>query len=53
MRVWHAPDVLLVSDLIIGRELAALEAVDPASWSPYRSYATLHLWHAFLQRSPA
>ena len=53
MRVWHAPDVLLVSDLVIGRELAALGAADPASWSPYRSYATLHLWHAFLQRSPA
>ncbi|GAA1840517.1 DNA-3-methyladenine glycosylase family protein [Microlunatus capsulatus] len=52
MRVWHVPDVLLVSDLIIGRELAALGAADPASWSPYRSYATLHLWHAFLQRSP-
>jgi AraC family transcriptional regulator of adaptative response / DNA-3-methyladenine glycosylase II len=52
MRVWHAPDVLLVSDLIIGRELATLGAADPAAWSPYRSYATLHLWHAFLQRSP-
>ncbi|GAA1431527.1 hypothetical protein GCM10009616_18860 [Microlunatus lacustris] len=52
MRVWHAPDVLLVSDLIIGRELAALGPVDADSWSPYRSSATLHLWHAFLQRSP-
>jgi AraC family transcriptional regulator of adaptative response / DNA-3-methyladenine glycosylase II len=52
MRVWHAPDVLLVSDLIIGRELAALGSADPGAWSPYRSYATVHLWHAFLQRSP-
>jgi AraC family transcriptional regulator of adaptative response / DNA-3-methyladenine glycosylase II len=53
MRVWHAPDVLLVSDLVIGRELAALGSADPGSWSPYRSYATLHLWHAFLQRTSA
>ena len=52
MRVWHVPDVLLVSDLIIGRELAALGLVEPAGWSPYRSYATLHLWQAFLQRTP-
>lgn len=52
MRVWHAPDVLLVSDLVVGRELATLGAVDPSAWSPYRSYATLHLWHRFLQRAP-
>ena len=46
MRVWHVPDVLLATDLVIGRELAARGAADPAAWSPYRSYATLHLWHA-------
>ncbi len=52
MRVWHVPDVLLVSDLVVGRELATLGAVDSTRWSPYRSYATLHLWHRFLQRLP-
>nr|WP_294695713.1 AlkA N-terminal domain-containing protein [uncultured Friedmanniella sp.] len=51
MRVWHAPDVLLTSDLVIRRELANRPDADPTTWSPYRSYATLHLWHAFLQRS--
>ena len=51
MRVWHAPDVLLTSDLVIQRELAGRPDADPTAWSPYRSYATLHLWHAFLQRS--
>jgi AraC family transcriptional regulator of adaptative response / DNA-3-methyladenine glycosylase II len=50
MRVWHAPDVLLTSDLVIQRELADRPEADPAAWSPYRSYATLHLWHDFLQR---
>jgi len=53
MRAHHAPDVLLRSDLIIARELAARPAADPSAWSPYRSYANMHLWHAYLQRSPA
>ena len=52
MRARHAPDVLLASDLVVRRELAARAATDPGRWSPYRSYATLHLWHDFLQRSP-
>ena len=51
MRVWHASDVLLTSDLVIQRELADRPGADPTAWSPYRSYATMHLWHAFLQRS--
>jgi AraC family transcriptional regulator of adaptative response / DNA-3-methyladenine glycosylase II len=51
MRVWHAPDVLLTSDLVIQRELADRPEADPTAWSPYRSYATMHLWHDYLQRS--
>ncbi len=53
MRAWHAPDVLLASDLIIRRELVARAVEDTAGWSPFRSHATLHLWHDFLQRVPA
>jgi AraC family transcriptional regulator of adaptative response / DNA-3-methyladenine glycosylase II len=52
MRVAHAPDVLLTSDLVIGRELAARRVLDPGRWSPYRSYAAMHLWHDFLGRTP-
>jgi AraC family transcriptional regulator of adaptative response / DNA-3-methyladenine glycosylase II len=51
MRARHAPDVLLGSDLVIRRELAARQVTDPDRWSPYRSYATVHLWHDFLERS--
>jgi AraC family transcriptional regulator of adaptative response / DNA-3-methyladenine glycosylase II len=40
-------DVLLDTDLVIRRELARLgPAADPEAWSPYRSYATHHLWRA-------
>lgn len=54
MRVRHSPDVLLGSDLVIRRELRArgLTAEATGGWSPYRSYATLHLWHDFLGRIP-
>ncbi len=52
MRARHAPDVLLDTDLVVRRELTARGVVDPSHWSPYRSYATLHLWQDFLQRSP-
>lgn len=52
MRARHAPDVLLTGDLVIARELAARSVGDPAAWSPYRSYAGMHLWHDFLSRTP-
>lgn len=52
MRARHAPDVLLTNDLIIARELVAREVTDPAAWSPYRSYAAMHLWHDFLNPVP-
>lgn len=48
MRVCHAPDVLLRTDLVIARQLATRAITDTSAWSPYRSYAALHLWHAFL-----
>jgi AraC family transcriptional regulator of adaptative response / DNA-3-methyladenine glycosylase II len=51
MRARHAPDVLLGSDLVIRRELVTRGVSDTDSWSPYRSYATMHLWHDFLERS--
>jgi AraC family transcriptional regulator, regulatory protein of adaptative response / DNA-3-methyladenine glycosylase II len=51
MRVRHVPDVLLGSDLVIRRQLRARGITDTDSWAPYRSYATMHLWHDFLERS--
>lgn len=44
LRALKDPDILLTTDLVIKRELAAREVVDPAAWSPFRSYATIHLW---------
>jgi DNA-3-methyladenine glycosylase II len=52
MRALGEPDVLLSGDLIVRRGAAALGLPDEpralasraAAWSPWRSYATLHLW---------
>lgn len=51
MRARHAPDVLLGTDLVIKRELVARGIADTTAWQPYRSYATMHLWHDFLGRT--
>ncbi|HEX8119783.1 MAG TPA: AlkA N-terminal domain-containing protein [Solirubrobacteraceae bacterium] len=41
------PDVLLTTDLVVRRALAALPpGTDPDGWRPYRSYATHQLWAA-------
>ncbi len=48
MRVCHAPDIGLRTDLVIARQLVARGITDLSAWAPYRSYAALHLWHAFL-----
>lgn len=48
LRALGQPDVLLSSDLVIRRELVARDVRDPSSWAPYRSYATLHLWRAYV-----
>lgn len=47
MRALHAPDVLLASDLVIKRELVRREIDDTSAWSPWRSYATMHLWRSW------
>ena len=45
MRALGDPDVLLDSDLWIRRALAHA-GHDGSAWSPFRSYATHHLWAA-------
>jgi AraC family transcriptional regulator of adaptative response / DNA-3-methyladenine glycosylase II len=50
MRALRDPDVWLATDLEVVKALARLSAasagapVDPTRWSPWRSYAVLHLW---------
>lgn len=48
MRGLGDPDVLLDTDLVLRRELEArdLGRDDTARWSPWRSYAGMHLWRA-------
>ena len=41
-------DVLLDTDLVIKRELERRGGGSASTWSPYRSYATHHLWAAAL-----
>ncbi|MGH1562504.1 DNA-3-methyladenine glycosylase 2 family protein [Mumia sp. DW29H23] len=50
MRATRDPDVLLATDLVIRRRLDAHVVAtgddDPTTrWSPWRSYAAMHLWH--------
>jgi AraC family transcriptional regulator of adaptative response / DNA-3-methyladenine glycosylase II len=47
MRALHDPDILLASDLVIKRELLRREITDTSDWSPWRSYATMHLWRSW------
>ena len=47
MRGLHQPDILLSSDLVIKRQLAARSITDTSGWGPWRSYATMHLWRAY------
>ena len=48
MRALGDRDILLDTDLVIRRELAAREVADGGAWSPFRSYATIHLWRAYV-----
>ena len=57
MRAFGNPDILLETDLIIRRVLAALDlSVEAAeAWRPWRSYAAMHLWRGsteILRRQP-
>lgn len=49
MRAFGDRDVLLHTDLVIKRELARQQITDTAAWSPYRSYATMHLWYGVVE----
>lgn len=54
MRLARDPDVLLTTDLVV-RQGAAVLGADlgrAGGWSPYRSYATMHLWRAALAARP-
>jgi AraC family transcriptional regulator of adaptative response / DNA-3-methyladenine glycosylase II len=44
LRALGDPDVFLPTDAGVRAALAALPAVDPDAWRPWRSYALLHLW---------
>lgn len=60
MRVLGAPDTLLADDLALRRGAAALGLPDDTialrahanRWSPWRSYAGMHLWQAAAARPP-
>ncbi len=55
MRALGDPDVLLVDDLIIRRELHRRGAWPPeqSRWAPWRSYATMRLWQNSRQEETA
>lgn len=50
MRVLGDPDVLLDTDLVVrqGAELLGVDLRDSDIWSPWRSYASMHLWRVAL-----
>ena len=53
MRGLANPDILLGTDLVIKRELALRQITDTTRWSPWRSYATMHLWQGYFDRGSA
>lgn len=48
LRALGDPDILLTTDLVIRRELVARGVTDTSGWSPFRSYATIHLWRPYV-----
>jgi AraC family transcriptional regulator of adaptative response / DNA-3-methyladenine glycosylase II len=50
MRLAHDPDVLLTTDLVVrqGADVLGVDLSLSPRWSPFRSYATMHLWRAAL-----
>ena len=61
MRVLADPDTLLDTDLVVrsGAELLGCDLAATRTWAPWRSYATVHLWHTAImarrgiRRTPA
>lgn len=57
MRALSHPDVLLTTDLVLRRELdrRGITPEHTRRWSPWRSYAGMHLWRATaaFERTPA
>lgn len=51
LRALGDPDVLLDTDLVIARQLAAIDLGDHAWLSPWRSYLTVHLWRRASQQT--
>ena len=54
MRLARDPDVLLTTDLVVrqGADVLGADLGRAGRWSPYRSYATMHLWRAALVARP-
>ena len=54
MRLTGDPDRLLATDLVVRQGAAVLGAdlIHAERWSPFRSYATMHLWRAALASRP-
>jgi AraC family transcriptional regulator of adaptative response / DNA-3-methyladenine glycosylase II len=54
MRLAHDTDVLLTTDLVVrqGADVLGADLAKSERWSPFRSYATMHLWRAALAARP-
>lgn len=48
LRALGERDVLLGTDLAVRRQLEARGVTSTATWAPYRSYATVHLWRPYV-----
>ena len=48
LRALGERDVLLGTDLAVRRQLEARGVTSTAGWSPFRSYATVHLWRPYV-----
>ena len=48
LRALGERDVLLGTDLAVRRQLEARGITATAAWSPFRSYATVHLWRPYV-----
>ncbi|ORM36884.1 AlkA N-terminal domain-containing protein [Williamsia sp. 1135] len=52
MRLLGDPDILLNTDLVLRKSAADLDIdlTDTSRWSPWRSYASMHLWRSAVAR---